>query len=33
MAKLFQSIKVENPEKGVYIKKQGGKTTKVVINE
>ena len=27
----LQGVKVENPEKGVFIKKQGGKTTKVVL--
>lgn len=26
----LNGVKVENPEKGIYIKKQGGKTTKVV---
>ena len=27
----LQGVKVENPEKGVFIKKQGGRTTKVVL--
>lgn len=27
----LQGVKVENPEKGIYIKRQGGKTTKVVL--
>jgi hypothetical protein len=27
----LQGVKVENPEKGIYIMKQGGKTSKVVL--
>ncbi|MBQ2285177.1 MAG: leucine-rich repeat protein [Clostridia bacterium] len=27
----LNGVRVENPEKGVYIKRQGGKTTKVVL--
>lgn len=27
----LNGVKVENPEKGIYIQKQGGKTTKVVL--
>ena len=27
----LQGVKVENPEKGIFIKKQGGKTSKVVL--
>ena len=27
----IQGVKVSNPENGIYIKKQGGKTTKVII--
>ena len=27
----LQGVKVENPEKGIYVKKQGGRTTKVVL--
>ena len=27
----LQGVKVENPEKGIFIKKQGNKTTKVVL--
>ena len=27
----IQGVKVDNPEKGIFIKKQGGKTTKVIV--
>jgi hypothetical protein len=27
----LHGVKVENPEKGIYIMKQGGKTSKVVL--
>ena len=27
----LQGVKVENPEKGIFIKKQGNKTTKVIL--